>query len=204
MRGRTGERLLLGLIFVVLPALFILFVLLPSRTRMEARKARMVAVEERLRALPTVQPLSAQERAVLGDAGAPWQGRIPFLRGDAERFAHYDAVVSALQGALKRDGVPLRQLRTSWDGLKGSYTLPVDLGDPQLGLPRERTAAAGQLQGWVLDATIGGAPDRLFQAMETLTRVEPLLEPVGLRWESLPSHTRQSLLLRNLILAPSR
>ena len=49
---------------------------------------------------------------------------------------------------------------------------------------------------------MGGKPDQLFQGLAALGRVEPLLEPVGLRWQSTPERTRQSLLLRNLILAP--
>jgi hypothetical protein len=201
MSGRVLERMLLVLILIVLPVLFVLLVLLPSRGRMEARKARMEVISARLKALPEVQPLSAQESRIMLDPDSRWQRRIPLLDGDAERLAHYHGVVGALQTTWKSDGVTLEQLRTSWDGLKGSYSLPRDLGTPNLGLPQERTAAAGRLQGWVLDATIGGTPDRLFRAMAALPRVDPLLEPVGLRWESMPDHTRQSLLLRNLILA---
>jgi hypothetical protein len=80
--------------------------------------------------------------------------------------------------------------------------MPRDLGDPDLGLAHKGTAAAGQVQGWVLEAAVGGPADQLFQGMATLSRIDPLLEPVGLRWESIPAHTRQFLLLRNLILAP--
>ena len=52
----------------------------------------------------------------------------------------------------------------------------------------------------MLEARVGGQPGKLFQGLEALGRLEPLLEPVGLRWESVPEHTRQSLLLRNLVL----
>jgi hypothetical protein len=202
MRSRTGERLLLATLFLVLPALFVFLVLLPSRRRMEARKARMEAITQRLRILPAIQPLSAPERALLNDPQARWQKRIPYLKGDAGRLAHYHAVVSQLQNAWKQDKVALLSVRASWDGLTGSYSLPGELGNPPLGLPVEGTAPTGRLQGWVLDVRVGGSPDSLFQAMEGLTRLDPLLEPVGLRWESVPDRTRQSLLLRNLILAP--
>ena len=202
MKSRVGERLLLATLFLALPALFVFLVLLPSRKRMEALKDRQGAITERLKALPAIQPLSAKERLILEDPRAPYRTRIPFLDGDSERLAHYHGVVSELQNAWKKDGVVLLSLRANWDGLKGSYTLPGELGNPALGLPVAGTASAGRLQGWVLDARVGGPPDQLFQAMESLARVNPLLEPVGLRWESVPDRTRPSLLLRNLILVP--
>jgi len=202
MKRGTGDRILLAVLFGIVPLIFIFLVLLPNRNRLEARKARLEAIALRLAALPTIQPLTAQEHAVLEAPAAPWKTRIPLLHGESERLAHYHFVVTGLQSACKRDGVALVGVRASWDGLDGSYSLPADLGNPALGLPPQDTAPAGQLQAWVLDARIGGTPDRLFQAMETLGRVDPLLEPVGLRWESLPDVTRQSLLLRNLILVP--
>ena len=70
------------------------------------------------------------------------------------------------------------------------------------GAPERATAGDGQVEAWVLDARVGGKPDQLIQGMAALAAIDPLLEPVGLRWESLPDHTRQSLVLRNLILAP--
>jgi len=202
MTSRIGERLLLAGLFGLLPILFTVAVVLPSRHRMEARKARMAAIAQRLRELPVIQPLSPRERQLLADPQGSWRGRIPLLKGDAERFAHYHRVVSGLQGEWKRAGVPLLGVRSSWSALDGSYSLPGDLGNPDLGLGAAGTAAAGQVQGWVLDARVGGKPDRLFLALAALGRVEPLLEPVGLRWASRPEQTRQSLLLRNLILAP--
>jgi hypothetical protein len=202
MRARTRERWLLGAMFGVMPILFTFAVLLPSLRRLDAKRARMAEISRRIEALPLIRPLTGPERALLDDPGAPWRGRIPMIRTDADRFAHYHAVVSGLQAEWKRRKVPLLGVRAHWDVLKGSFTLPGDLGQPELGLPRLETEAKGQLQGWVLDATIGGKPDQLFQAMAALDQVNPLLEPVGLRWESLPEHTRQSLLLRNLILAP--
>jgi hypothetical protein len=202
MKPRTRERLTLAALFGLVPAVFIFAVLLPSRRRMEARKARMEAISARLKALPAIQPLSVRERALIQDPRAPWRTRIPLLRNDAERFAHYHFVVSDLQGEWKREGVQLLGVRASWDVLNGSYSMPRDLGDPELGLAREGTAAAGQIQGWVLEAGVGGPADQLFQGMAALARIEPLLEPVGLRWESVPQHTRQFLILRNLTLAP--
>lgn len=202
MRARTRERWMLGAMFGVMPILFTFAVLLPSLHRLEAKRARMTEIDQRMQALPLIRPLSGPERALLDAPGAPWRTRIPMIRSDADRLAHYHAVVSGLQAEWKRRKVPLLGVRAHWDMVKGSFSLPGDLGQPELGLPRPETAATGQLRGWVLDATIGGKPDQLFEAMAALGQVNPLLEPVGLRWESLPDHTRQSLLLRNLILAP--
>ena len=202
MTSRTRERLLLVALFGLLPLIFTFAILLPSRRRMEARNARMAAISQRLAALPAIQPLSPQERQLLADPRAPWRGRIPLLKGDADRFAHYYWVVRGLQAEWKQAGVPLLGVRSSWGALTGSYSLPGELGDPDLGLAPKTTASAGQVQAWVLDATVGGKPDQLVQGLAALGRVEPLLEPVGLRWQSTPERTRQSLLLRNLILAP--
>lgn len=202
MTSRTRERLLLVTLFGLLPIVFAFTILLPSRRRMEARKARMAAISQRMAALPAIQPLSPKERQLLADPRAPWRGRIPLVKGDAERFAHYYRVVSGLQAGWKQAGVPLLGVRSSWGALTGSFSLPAELGDPDLGLVRKDTAAAGQVQAWVLDATVGGKPDQLFQGLAALGRIEPLLEPVGLRWQWTPERTRQSLLLRNLILAP--
>jgi hypothetical protein len=169
---------------------------------MAAKQARMAAIAQRLQSLPAIQPLSPRERQLLADPKAEWRHRIPLLKTDADRFAHYHFVVSDLQGAWKRAGVPLLGVRSTWRALSGSYSLPGELGNPDLGLLDKGTAATGQVQGWVLDARVGGKPDQLFQGLAGLAQVAPLLEPVGLRWESVPDHTRQSLLLRNLILAP--
>ena len=202
MRARTRERCVLGALFGLMPAIFIFAVLLPSRRRMEAKRTRMAAIEQRMQALPVVQPLSRQERGLLDAPEAAWRTRMPMIRNDIDRFVHYQTVVGGLQAAWKRQNVVLLGVRASWDAIQGSYTLPADLGHPDLGLPGLGTAEVGQVQGWVLDASIGGKPDQLFQAMAALGQANALLEPVGLRWESVPERTRQSLLLRNLILAP--
>jgi len=202
MTPRTRERALLAALFGLVPLIFVFTVLLPSRKRMEAKQARMRIITARLDALPAIQPLSPLERSLLADPRARWRTRIPLLVTDADRFAQYQRVVSGLQGAWKGQGVALQGVRASLDVLNGSFSLPGDLGHPDLGLPVRDTSATGQVQGWVLDARIGGKPDRLFQAMASLAWVDPLLEPVGIRWESTPEHTRQFLLLRNLYLAP--
>jgi hypothetical protein len=202
MNPRTRDRLLLAALFGLVPLAFVFLVLLPVRRRMAAERARMDAIQQRLQALPAIQPLSLPERALLEDAQARWRFRVPLLKGDADRFAHYHFVISGLETQWRREGVELQGVRSSWDPIKGSYSLPEVLGNPDLGLPRDGTAAEGKVQGWVLEARVGGSPDRLIQGLAALDRVEPLLEPVGLRWESSPERTRQCLLLRNLILAP--
>lgn len=201
MNDRNRELLGMVAIFGVLPLVFIFLVLLPSRRRVTALKAQQEAIAQRLQELPPVQPLSRAEHVLLDDPSAPWRERIPLLPGDAARLAHYHRVITDLQRAWQKDGIPVAGVRSTWDPIKASFTLPAGL-EAVSGLPGDATAATGQLQAWVLEAGVGGPSAQLFKAFETLPQVSPLLEPVGLRWEVGPQGKRQTLILRNLILIP--
>lgn len=64
------------------------------------------------------------------------------------------------------------------------------------------------MAGWVLEVELPDTPGALFQALAAVATVNPLLEPVGLRWAlaTHPGEDRQEhhpyLLLRNLYLQP--
>lgn len=198
--NRGKEWILLFVVFGILPVLFIVFLLVPIMKRDAEYIERQRAANQRLQELPAVQPLSAEERQVLLDPAAPWKRRIPYISHDGARLTHYHRVVTELQQSCRRWGINLVGLRSSWDPIRGSFTLPAVLGSGP-SLPSEG-GSQGTLRGWVLEARVEGPTSQLFRAMEGLSRVDPLLEPVGLRWEADPKGLRQYLLLRNLALAP--
>ncbi len=198
--SRSREWALLFLVFGVLPALFVGFLLLPSLKRDAAYIERQRAANQRLQELPVVQPLNAEERRVLEDPAAPWRRRIPLIAQDAARLGHYHQVITELQQTCRQSGIQLGGVRSTWDPIRGSFTLPPVLG-PGPSLPLEG-GNQGRLLGWVLEARVEGPTPQLFRALEGLSRIDPLLEPVGLRWEGDDKGLRQYLLLRNLVLAP--
>jgi len=199
-QNRSGEWILLATMFGVLPALFVAFLLLPSLKRDRVYLERQRAADMRLQELPVIQPLSAQEREILEDPQAPWRRRIPLVAQDAARLGHYHRVITGLQQTLRNSGTGLGGVRSTWDPIKGSFTLPSLLASGP-SLPAEG-GGEGRLQAWVLEARVDGPTPKLFRAMEDIPRVEPLLEPIGLRWEADPKGLRQYLLLRNLVLTP--
>ncbi|MBI3130567.1 MAG: hypothetical protein HYZ13_04350 [Acidobacteria bacterium] len=196
---RPAERVAFAVIFLVLPICFFAFVVRPTRVTLEALDARIEAADAQIRDLPNFQPLSVEERKVLLDPTAPWRQRLPIVSGDREKLAHYDRVVSLLQRTWGRHGVNIVGVRSSWDPIQASFTLPGALPPP---LGAAGVSGPGELKAWVLEARISGGADRLFIGLEHLPAVQPMLEPVGLRWESTPEHRQQSLWLRNLVLEP--
>lgn len=200
--GRRKPILLMIVLFGVLPAAFILLVLLPVRKRMAADAARLEAALARSQALPMIQPLSARERALLEDPAAPWRSRIPVVAGDAQRLAHYHRVITGLQAELRNRKISLLGVRSSWNPIQGSYTLPPVLGSQALPPAGTPGSSAGTLQAWVLEAQVDGPPAELFNTLESLPRISPLLEPVALRWEAVPPKQRQTVVLRNLVTVP--
>lgn len=191
---------MLLVVFGALPMLFVIFLLLPSLRRDAEYLERQRVANQRLQELPTVQPLSAEEKQALGDPAAPWKRRIPFVAHDAARLSHYHQVVTDFQQSCRKAGVNLVGIRSTWDPIRGSFTLPAQLTQGPL-LPVEG-GSQGQLKAWVLEAQVEGPTPKLFKAMEGVPQVGPLLEPVGLRWEGDEKGLRQYLLLRNLVLAP--
>ncbi len=198
--GRSREWAILVAVFGAVPALFIGLFLLPSLKRDRAYLERQRVADQRVQELPAVQPLNAEERRVLEDPEAPWQRRIPLVAQDGARLGHYHRVITELQQTCRRSGISLAGVRSSWDPIQGSFTLPALLAS---GPSLSRVGGSqGRLQGWVLEARVEGPTPQLFRALEDVPRMEPLLEPIGLRWEADPKGLRQYLLLRNLVLAP--
>jgi hypothetical protein len=198
--NRAREWFLLGVIFALLPALFFFFVALRGRRNMNDCKARQIAAEQRLQAIVPVQPLSAHERGLLSDTAA-WRGRMPYLEGDAARLWHYHHTVTELQRVLKQGGVLTGSIRSSFDPIQGSFSLPTGLAE----MPGEQALkqmTLGRPQAWVLEVSVEGSSVQLFQVLDLLPRVEPLLEPIALRWEATPEGHKQFLILRNLVLVP--
>jgi hypothetical protein len=200
---RARPILLLIAVFGLLPAAFVLLVFLPVKKRMAADEARLFAAVKRSQELPNIQPLSAQERLLVEDPKAPWRTRIQPIENDAQRLAHYNRVVTDLQQSLKGQGVVLAGVRSTWNPIQGSFTLPANLpAGPTEVLSSEPKVATGHLEAWVLEAQVGGSPDELFKALETLPRINPLLEPVALRWDFTPPAPKQTIILRNLVSMP--
>lgn len=202
--SRAKRRPLFALItvFGLLPAVFVGLVFLPVKKRMEADRQRLEAAIQRYQQLPNIQPLTSQERALLEDPKATWRGRIEVVGSDARRLAHYHRVVTDVQREFKGRGVELAGIRSTWNPILGSFTLPATLG-PATGFEgMEPTGGSGKLQAWVLEARVGGTPTELFKALESLPRIQPLLEPVALRWESDLDQQKQAIVLRNLVIVP--
>ena len=199
-KSRSKEWAILFSVFGVLPALFVVFLLLPCFKRDTAYIERQRAADQRIMELPTVQPLNAEERAALEDPAALWKQRIPLVANDGARLGHYHLVVTELQQACRQSGVSLLGVRSTWDPIRGSFTLPPLLGQgPTLAT---EAGTQGQLGAWVLEARVDGPTPQLFHTLEGLSGMSPLLEPVGLRWEADEKGLRQYLLLRNLVLVP--
>lgn len=193
------ERALLAAVVLGVPVLFGFVVARPILKRIDAFKTRFKEASAELATLPQFQPVSAEEREVLEDAKAPWRRRMPVVQGEQSRLAHYHRVVSELQGAWKAAKVPPLNLRSSWDPIRASFTLPAVALAQEGADPALRDAPELRVQGWVLEAKFPAPTDVLFRALAVVPRMEPLLEPVGLRWEAYPDHRQQSLLLRNLV-----
>lgn len=196
---RPSERVFFAFVLLVLPVAFYFIVVTPAQRRLEALNARIEAADREIHDLPNYQPLSPEEKQVLLDPASPWRRRIPVIEGDRAKLAHYDRVVSLLQRQWSSVGVNLEGVRSSWDPIQASFSLPGALPPPALpaGL-----SGPGELRAWVMEARILGAPDQLFAALQRVPRVEPLLEPVGLRWERTQERRVQALWLRNLVLDP--
>lgn len=199
----TPERLVIAGVVLGGPLLVYLLAIRPQQVKLKALKARIVLAESQYLDSPVFEPLRAEERDRLQDPSAPWRNRLKVVDGDVARLAHYHRVVSAWQEAARQGGVPLQDLRSSWDPVKGAFSLP-----PLTAMDPDPDAFSGdaperKLGGWVLEARVEGGTANLFRALSDLPRPVPLLEPVGLRWRQFPGEPRrQHLLVRNLVLQP--
>ncbi len=196
------ERMLLGVGLLGVPALLILVGIMPMLKKTEHLKKEIQALESEYKDIPRFSPLSRDEKQFLQDPEATWRKRMPVVLGDAARLNHYSRVVGELQYTLRTSGAPMDSLRSSWDPIQATFTLEEDLAEITPGLTPVQDRPEYKVQGWVLEANIPGSTDKLFQAMATSYEVHPLLEPVGIRWESTLEKRRQQILYRNLVLCP--
>lgn len=196
------ERGLLAGILLGGPLLVYLVAIRPQQAQLRVFRARIAAADAQYTAPATFEPLRPWERAFLEDPAAPWRRRLPLLQEDVSRVAHYHGVVSAWHQASDRHGVSLKNLRSSWDPVKGAFSLPPRLAEVAFA-PTAPDRPESTLNGWVLEAEVAGGTDRLFGALVAALDTPPLLEPVGLRWRQVPGEARrQHLLVRNLVLLP--
>ena len=196
------ERALMAAVLLGAPSLLLWLGLLPVIRRGEALRQQIRSLNAEFVTLSRFSPLSKEERELTQDPAAAWRSRMPMVAGDQARLAHYNRVVSELQETLKQAGVASSRMRSSWDPIQASFTIPEDLGGLPASAAPSQDSAELQASGWVLEAEIPGATPQLFKALAATHRVHSLLEPVGLRWEAGPDHRRQNLLLRNLVLTP--
>ena len=197
------ERLLMGLLFAGLPVLLYALVIRPATLRFHRLHERIRAADEACRDVQAFTPVTQAERAFLEEPAAAWRTRVPLLDGDGARLAHANRVVSDLSVALKGRGLRAAAMRAAWEPIEAQFTLP----GPVAKGPR-MTRVAGDapehtLAGWALEVELPGPTGQLFKALGPLAQVDPLLEPVGLRWELAgPARHRQVLFLRNYYLQP--
>ena len=202
------ERLLLGLVLVAGPAVYYVGLLVPELGRHEALHHRIEAAAGAAGAAPAFTPLTAAERESLAAPSAPWRVRIPGVAGDSDRMAYLDAAVVNLNAALAAKGVRAASLRATWGGLEMDFTLPGGLPRRPRALKPVAAGPEGTLAGWVMEVEIAGGTAELFKALSALSRLDPILEPVGIRWgkadDPVPAGEdparRQTLLVRCLYL----
>ncbi len=195
-------RSLLILMVLAAPVLFWAIIWHPAQVRMATNEARIREARARIQELPRYAPLSDQETAFLEAPSAPWKARLPLIRGDRDRLAHYHQVVTEVDQAFRRRALKVHGMRSSWNAIHASFTLDQGLGlDGPNGLP-VGLAQEGSLAAWVLEVQLDGPTADLFTALGQLGAMPPLLEPVGFRWEATPERRAQALWLRNLVLVP--
>lgn len=200
--SQLRERIVVGAVLLGGPVLFYLLLGRGQVARIERLRQERLAVEAELAGPMPFDPLSREERKALADPAAPWRGRIPVVQGDQGRIAHYHWVVSEFQRASREAGAAVDGLRSSWDPIRASFSLPERLpGAPStVGIGVDQPER--RLQGWVLEARYRGATDQAFRGLQASGRILPLLEPVGFRWEAASGGSISHLALRNLVLEP--
>jgi hypothetical protein len=203
------ERLLLGLALAALPALIYGLAIRPVSRRIAALKGRIAAARAEARPAEPFTPVTPEERKLLTDPAAPWRARIPMAADEGERLALADRVLSGLAAALRERGARVLAVRARFDPVKADFTPPLEAlprPAPERAAPDSRPEDA--MAGWVLELELAGDPGQLFKALGVAAGMEPLLEPVGLRWMAMPGKTnepgatRQSLLFRGYYLKP--
>jgi hypothetical protein len=195
-------RSLLILMIVAAPVLFWVVIWHPAQVRMATNETRIREAQARIQELPHYAPLSERETAFLEAPNAPWKVRLPMIRGDRDRLAHYHRVVTEVDQAFRRRGLKVHGMRSSWNAIHASFTLDRDLGPDRLGQLPTGLSQEGNLATWVLEVQLDGPTTDLFTGLSQLGALPPLLEPVGFRWEATAERRAQALWLRNLVLVP--
>jgi hypothetical protein len=200
----TRERTRMALVFLGLPLVLYGMILRPSAVRHEALHQRIRGEDEACRNLPVFLKVTQEERAFLEAPDAAWRTRMPLVATDGARLALANRVVSDLAAALKRRGVAVAALRASWEPIQADFTLPAGLDRSPAPRPSGGDAPEYQLAGWALEVELPGATGQVFKALAALPELNPLLEPVGLRWElaGRGGKHRQYLILRAYYLKP--
>lgn len=196
------ERILVGAVLLGGPVLFYLLLGRSQVADIERLRQERLVVERELAGPMPFEPLSRAERKALEDPAAPWRGRIPVVQGDQGRLAHYHWVVSEFQRASREAGASVEGLRSSWDPIRASFTLPERLPGAPAATSADMDHPERRLQGWVLEARYRGATDQAFRGLQASGRILPLLEPVGFRWNAASGGAISHLALRNLVLEP--
>jgi hypothetical protein len=207
------ERLLLGALLGIVPALVALLVLVPGSRRLAALHRRIDAAHGQAPEVARFLPVGPEERAFLENPAAPWRTRLPLVADDAARLAHVDRVTTEWLAALAPLGLRPTGMRLLLDPVQAQFTLP----DAPLQPARPPQPATDRpdlkVAEWVLEVEIPGPTRNLFRALAAVPRVNALLEPGGLRWE-VPDETapgagrrrsqghRQVLVLRSFYLRP--
>jgi hypothetical protein len=197
------ERFLLGSILVAGPVIFWFGVMKPSLARAAKSQERIEKAESEFTDPFAFTPLSSEEKKFLNDPNAAWRKRIPLVDGDQSRLSHYAIVVGGIQQRWREAGVPAVGMRSSWDPIKASFTLPPFPGPGNVPMDPIADSASMKVDGWVFEARFDLPTDGLLRALCQASQSGPLLEPVGLRWEFDPEKGRsQYLSFRNLYLKP--
>lgn len=201
-RPPQRDRYILVPIFILAPAILVWGVLLPAQRRMAESRARVDAANAQIETISHVTPLTAAERAILDDPKAPWRSHMPLVATDLDRLNQYARVVTGIQARISATGGEVAGVRSSWDPIRANFTTPTRLTVPG------QIASLGHLAdatvtGWALEVQTAGPPASLGRAISVLPQVDPLLIPIGLRWEARDGRPFQALILRDLYLAPA-
>lgn len=201
-RPPQRDRYLLVPIFLLAPATLMWGVLFPAQRRMATYRDRVDAANAQIEIISHVTPLTAAEREVLDDPFAPWKTRMPLVASDLDRLNQYTRVVTGLQARINASGGSVAGVRSSWDPIRADFTTPSRLAVPSPAVTPQGHLADSVVSGWALEVQVGGPPASLGHALGALPQVDPLLIPIGLRWEGRDGHPFQAIILRNLYLAP--
>ncbi len=200
--SRMQERFVVGAVLVGGPLLFYLTVGRGQAARIDRLREERLKVEAEFSGPMPFVPVSQDERRRLVDPEATWRDGIVAVQGDQGRLAHYHGVISEYQRACRERGAAVAGFRSSWDPIRSSFSLPDHLSGASLLRGLDLDQPETRLAGWVFEARFLGGTDRVFKGLDAAYRIQPLLEPVALRWEAAPGGAITHLALRNLYRMP--